>query len=149
MVADDLEECRTTAAWLSKHQNHFTRLSDALEVLEDVEFLALLAQAKDAGGRLENIEEGYESIGESLAEASVGSIAYKRRTSYLDIILHPTYMSLLAFGSQLTGCDHTNATNGETVPHDANALGLDAGRFFFVATTPQCSLEIELLIRVL
>lgn len=45
------------------------------------------------------------------------------------------------------GWSHTNTADGETIPHDADALRLDSSRLFFVARTAQCCFEVKGLVR--
>lgn len=64
LVANDLEECGTSASRLAKDKYHLSRLGHTLEVLQDVELLALLAYSEDAFGGCVDVEERYEGIGE-------------------------------------------------------------------------------------
>ena len=48
---------------------------------------------------------------------------------------------------QMMQGNHTDTADGETVPHNTNALRLDACCLFLIFTTTQSGFEIERLIR--
>lgn len=68
LVADDLEESSATATRATENKTHLSWLEHTLEVVQNVELLALLTKSQKALSSGEDIEEGDERVRESLSE---------------------------------------------------------------------------------
>ena len=118
LVADNLEEGSAATAGPTKYQTHLSGLQYTLEVLQNVEFLALLADAQKALCSGENIKERNECVRESLCgcQLSRPGTPNKVLTAHLDIVLHTA-----------------NTADSQSIPYNANALGLDSCSLLLIA----------------
>jgi hypothetical protein len=70
LIADDFQKGGASTSRLAENEDHFPGLHHTFKVLQNIEFLALLALSNQASDGFKDVEERYEGIREGLSALS-------------------------------------------------------------------------------